>query len=52
MLNTIALKIKKSDAVSTEAGIDSLFTVDAISQHTQHRICTEYIYAAPMIAKM
>ena len=39
MLNTLELKKKKSDAVSTEAGIDSPFTVDAIQQHcrAEHR---------------
>ena len=42
MLNTLMLKKKKSDAVSTEAGIDSPFTVDPASrniaaQNTDHR---------------
>ena len=42
MLNTLILKKKKSDAVSTEAGIDSPFTVDPASrniaaQNTDHR---------------
>ena len=42
MLNTLMLKKKKSDAVSTEAGIDSPFTVDPASrniaaQNTEHR---------------
>ena len=42
MLNTLKLKKKKSDAVSTEAGIDSPFTVDPASrniaaQNTEHR---------------
>ena len=42
MLNMLMLKKKKSDAVSTEAGIDSPFTVDPASrniaaQNTDHR---------------